>query len=366
MAKDNRIIIPRGDTSAKTFAILCFKILSRCHEDVSRRVQLQILRCPLLGQVVGDNEQTLVAQTQPFALLRRRNHLPSFPSPHNVCQQGIPAIQDMGNGVDLVGPQGDLRVDPGKIDMAAVIFPRTDAVEFVIIEPCQPLPALRVFPYPILKRLLDERLFPLCDGGLFFVENGVAILVIVEDPHIPQVQRFLHDLVPIDAKGAIGVVCLDVAPVCRFALDVPFAGVFGVVYMDVPPGIVRGAEQVNHKLLYILRRQPGRTKPHRDLTGGQVNRLHLFQCLCVGLEKRISLRSQSGLLQLFAHVAGQVFIRRLPALRPMRPIAFKVKGACGRVLEDHTMQILHDPWDRLTASHQRCHISQIHTGFFGQ
>ena len=121
--------------------------------------------------MVGDNEQTLVAQTQPFALLRRRNHLPSFPSPHNVCQQGIPAIQDMGNGVDLVGPQGDLRVDPGKIDMAAVIFPRTDAVEFVIIEPCQPLPALRVFPYPILKRLLDERLFPLCDGGLFFVEN---------------------------------------------------------------------------------------------------------------------------------------------------------------------------------------------------
>ena len=66
-------------------------------------------------------------------------------------QQGVPSVEDAGDGVHLMGPQGDLRVDAHKGQVAPVILTGPYAVELVVVEPCQPLPALGVLPDPILK-----------------------------------------------------------------------------------------------------------------------------------------------------------------------------------------------------------------------
>ena len=87
----------------------------------------------------------------------------------------------MGDGVDLMGPELDGRVDAHEVEMAPVIFPGPDAVEFLIVEPRQPVPAVLVFPDPILKRLFDELLLALGDGRLLLVEHGDPVAMLVLD-----------------------------------------------------------------------------------------------------------------------------------------------------------------------------------------
>ena len=178
--------------------------------------------------MVGDNEQALLAQAQPLALLRRRHHLPRLSCPYHMGQQGIPAVEDVCNCVHLMGFQGDLRVHAHKIQVAPVILAGPGAVELYIIELCQLLPALGVFPYPVLERLLDKLLLALGDGGLLLVQNGlflpVLVLNIVKNPNIPLVQGFLNDLIGVDAPGSVGVGRLDTVFILGFPLDIPRPG----------------------------------------------------------------------------------------------------------------------------------------------
>ena len=152
----------------------------------------------------------------------------------------------MGDGVHLVPPQGDFRVDTYKVQVTAIVLTGPNRVEGFIVELAQPLPALRVFPDPIGKGLFDQLLLRLSDGGFFFVEHrylvSIGILHIVEDPHILQVEGFLDDLVAVDAVGAVCVVGLDAGAVVAFSLDVPAAGHLEVMHLDVEAGIVGGVE----------------------------------------------------------------------------------------------------------------------------
>ena len=214
--------------------------------------------------MIRHHEQALLAQAQPLGFLRRRCHFVGFASPYTMCQQCITAIEDVRDSIDLVLSQCDFRVHSHEVDMAAVILSRTLAVEFFIVQSAQAFPAFWIFPYPIQKRLLDERLLCLRDGGLFFVKDGISVLVIVEDPHIPQVQRFLHDLVAVDAIRAVGVVCPDVPLIRRLSLHVPFTGMLRVMHMDFPARVGRRPEQLINKLLHNVRGNPCRAKPHRD------------------------------------------------------------------------------------------------------
>lgn len=43
-----------------------------------------------------------------------------------MSQEGVAAVNDMGNGVDLMGQQRDLRVDAGENDAAPVILAGAD------------------------------------------------------------------------------------------------------------------------------------------------------------------------------------------------------------------------------------------------
>lgn len=82
---DDSVIVPGGDTATKPLSIFCFKVLFGSHKDIRGGIELQILRRPLLRQVVGHHEQALLTQTQPLALLCRRCHFPRFPGPHHMA-----------------------------------------------------------------------------------------------------------------------------------------------------------------------------------------------------------------------------------------------------------------------------------------
>ena len=75
----------------------------------------------------------------------------------------------MGNGIDLVFPQGDFRVHAGETDVAAVILTGTDGVKGFVVNMAQFVSAVNVFPDPLGEFLLDQLLPVLSDGGFLFV-----------------------------------------------------------------------------------------------------------------------------------------------------------------------------------------------------
>ena len=243
---DDGVIVAGGNTPAEFLAVFRLEVLFCGHENVGRRVELEVFSGPLLGQMVGDGNEGFAAQPQPLALLCGGDNLKRFPSPHYVGQQGIPTVENVGNGVHLVPPQGDFGVDAHKVQMTAIVLTGPNRVEGFIIELAKPLPALRVFPDPIGKGLFNQLLLGLSNGGFLFIEYrrlaAIGILHIVEDPHILQVEGFLDDLVAVDTVGAVGVVGLDAGTVVAFALNVPVAGHLEVMHLDVEAGIVGGVE----------------------------------------------------------------------------------------------------------------------------
>ena len=363
VSDDDGVIVAGGDPAAEPLAVLGFKVLSGGYQDVGGGVELQILRRPLLRQVVGHHKQALLAQPQPLTLLGGGYHFKCFPCPHHMGQQGVAAVEDVGDGVHLMGPQGDLWVDAHKVQVAPVILTGPYAVELVVVEPCQTLPPGWVFPNPVLERLLDKLLLALGDSRFLFVQdrNAVAVFVlhIVKNTQIPEVQGFLYDLVAIDTGGAVGVLRLDIAPVGKFVFDIPCAGVLGVMAAYHPPTAERSPEQFIDKLVNDLCGEPGSPQPDGNLAGGQVHRLHPFQSLDMG---GVVLRVQFGAsfcpFQLLPHIPGEVFVRGEVLF--LGATAIPVHG----VQEDHAGQVGVDLL--LGLAGQLRHIVHVHLCLFSQ
>ena len=68
--------------------------------------------------------------------------------------------------------------------------------------------------------------------------------------------------------------------------------------------------------------------------------------------------------ELLPDVAGEIFVRRLPALRPMLAAVLQVKRAAVGFLVNDTLQILNDLRDFLAAAHEGGHKVEIDAGFF--
>ena len=160
-------------------------------------------------------------------------------------QQGIAAVQDTGDGVHLMGPEGDFRIHAHEPDMAAVVFPGTYAVESGIVERGQPVAPLRVFPYPVAKSVLDKLLLLLREDGFLFVQYPRFVSVVVnnriEDTHILEVERFFYNFIGIDAICAVGNACRHVAAIRTLALDVPCRRDGRIMHLDAIAKIVRCA-----------------------------------------------------------------------------------------------------------------------------
>ena len=98
------VIVPGGNAAAKLLAVLGFKVFLCRYQDVGRRIELEPFRRPLFRDVVGHHNQRLGAKPQALHLHGGGHHLIGFASPHLMGQQGIPAVKDMGNRIDLMGP----------------------------------------------------------------------------------------------------------------------------------------------------------------------------------------------------------------------------------------------------------------------
>ena len=116
-----------------------------------------------------------------------------------MCQKRIAAVHDVGDGIDLVCPQGDLRVHAGKADVLPVVFAGPDAVKCFIVNAAQFLAPVNVPPDPLGKFGLDEFLPVLGNGRFLFVQNRLSVPVfvldIVKNTDILLVQGLLKDVV---------------------------------------------------------------------------------------------------------------------------------------------------------------------------
>ena len=126
MTDDDSIVVACGDSAAEALAVFGFEVFGRGHQDVGTGVELQILRSPLLRQMIRHNDQAFLAETQPFAFLCQRHHGIGLACADHMAKQLISAIQPAGNSVELVLPQGYFRIDAGETQMTAVILAWTD------------------------------------------------------------------------------------------------------------------------------------------------------------------------------------------------------------------------------------------------
>jgi hypothetical protein len=131
----------------------------------------------------------------------------------------------MGDGVHLMRPQRDFRVDAGKLQMASVILPGTDTVELLVVEPDQPLAPVMIVPYPSPERVLDLLLLLLCNRGFLPVQDAyfftIRVDLLVKNADILEVERLFDDLIGVDAIGTKGDISQDAVVIGLFPFDAP-------------------------------------------------------------------------------------------------------------------------------------------------
>ena len=103
----------------------------------------------------------------------------------------IAAIKDMGDSVDLMGSKCDFWADTSESDMASVILTGSHRVKSVVVITDKAVSPFWGFPYPILKRLLDDFLLRLCRRGFLCIEHrffiAVFVIHIIKDTGVTQI-----------------------------------------------------------------------------------------------------------------------------------------------------------------------------------
>ena len=353
----NDVKIAGSNAGAEFFAIGLFKIRLARYQNFRVGVEQQRLGRHLFGQMVGYYDQCFIAKTQTLFLHGAGDHLERFPSPHLMCQKYVVAVQHVGNGVALMGPQCDFRVHAGKAQIAAVVFPRADAVEFAVVQAYQRLPTLRLFENPFFKFVFYQALLGVGSLGGGVVQHAFFVSLCVgnciKHLHRPQVQRSLCDFIGILAVCAVGDGCFDAAVAVALVRDIPLTGERRKQHLHGKARGQRRLQQLHEKILNVFRWYPCGTQPHRNFTGVEVLRLYLLQRLHIDLIVRVGRCGQPGNGQLLPHIAGKIFVSR----QINRLGLF-------RVTEDNAGQIADD--FALRFSRDLCHVGKVHTGLLGQ
>ena len=289
--------------------------------------------------MIRNDKHGFLAQSQPFCLHSRSCHLEGLAGTHFVGQQRIAAVQHMSNGILLMFPQPDFRIHAAKADMRTIVLTGTSAVEQLVILFHKFRAAIRVFPHPVLERILNGLLFLLGEGGLLFIQNpfllAVCILHGIVNTNIPQIQRILQNSVGIGTAGAVGHIGMNIIPArCTLAGNLPFCRHGGEFHLDVPAQIKWRFKGFFHELLDIIPIDPCGTKAHINLRSVQIFRLCLSQIFRIYRKGRVRSRSQFCHAELFPDIAGQIFISRHPACF--------FTALRHRVFENDTMQFLLD------------------------
>ena len=174
------------------------------------------------------------------------DHFKGFACTDLVCKERVAAVKDMGNRIDLVRSERDFWADTAESDMTAVILTGSDRVKSIVVGTDKTVSAFWVFPYPILKRLLDYFLLCLCCRGFLMVKYrfSVAVFVqnIVKDTHITQIQRVLDNTIGGSPLCTVGAVRLDISVIGTLILYKPVAVYRRIAYPDSACRIARWGE----------------------------------------------------------------------------------------------------------------------------
>ncbi len=219
-------------------------------------------------------------------------------------------------------------------------------IERVIVKAAKPFPPFIIRPDPFLESFLDALLFFACGFGGLRVDDRLLVHVIINGGRF-EVQRFLDEFEGgITVRSPIG--CVRGRPF-RLPIggDVPRAE--GVDVADL--NTRRNAEQSVDEILHVRRRQPGCSKAHVNLGGGQILRLHRFQRLDIFMETDIGNTGRVRRNQLFADIAGEILVFGFPLFAL-------------RVEKNHSPQIRQKLPDRF--AEQTGHVFQIHPALFIQ
>ena len=277
-----------------------------------------------------------------------------------MSQQSISTVENVGDGVDLVLAERDLRVHARKADVAAIILAGAVAVEQDIVGLTDGFASIRVFPDPFGKGVFNEFLLALGDGGFLLVEDSgfpaIGIVHIIKNTDILQIQGVLNDLIGVDALGAVGADGLDIAAIRAFAFDAPFTCDAGIVDLHAPLRAAGCPQRFEDKPADIFGVQPCSAQPDGDLAGGEVDGLHPRQRLGVDPILRVLFRLALGNRQFLTHIAGKILIRGQVFL-----MSIVLTGVSG-VQKNHALEVRKQRF--LILAGESAHIVHIHMSLF--
>ena len=306
--------------------------------------------------MVRDHKHGLLTQAKSLALHSRCCHFKSFARTNFVGEQGISTIKHMSDSISLMFPEGNIRIHTAETDMVAIILTGSGRIKKLIVLRNQCFPASRVFPYPILKRILDCLLFLLGKGCLLFVQNTLLLATCifdgVIDTNIFQVQRFFQNPIGIGTVSTVGHIRRHIIVAGRtFPIDTPLCGHFREFHLNRTAQVVWGLKGFLHELLDIAGVDPGCTQTDINLRRIQILRLCLLQSFHIDIESGITVRRHLCDTQLASHIAGEVFVRSLPT-------SFHIIRS-HRVFEDHPTQLCLNGFIVLRSSQELCHERKI-------
>ena len=145
------------------------------------------IHCPLVDQVIGDNEHGFAAKSQPLALLRCGYHRKGLPCAYNMGEERISTVKNTGNCVCLMVTELYFRGHPIEANVFAAELAGAYAVELLVIELAKPFAPIWVFPYPFLKFTADLFLLALRNRGFLLVQH-------VKDAHILEIEGILDNV----------------------------------------------------------------------------------------------------------------------------------------------------------------------------
>ena len=275
----------------------------------------------------------------------------------------------MSDSVFLMLPQGDFRVHAGEHDMASVILAGAGAVHFLVVLANQRFTALRVFPNPILERILDKLLLLRRKSSFLGIEYApfpsVCILYGIIDTDVAEIQRIFQQAVGIGAVCTVGGVCRNIVVAHGvFAGYLPLCRIRHIVDLDGSAQIPGRFKGFVHELLNVLLVNPCCAQAHFNFAGFQIFGLRSNQGIHIPGEERVTLRRPLCGAEFLAHITGEVFIGGLPSLAPIRAAILQIKRAGGGVFVDYAFQVLYDLRDFIAAAHKGGHEAEIYTGFF--
>ena len=151
--------------------------------------------------MIGDDVHRLLDEAGLLHLHAGGGHREGLARADGVGQERVAGTHAAPHGVVLVRPQRDILIHAGEVEVRAVEKARPEVVVRVVVQPHEPLGAVRIGENPGAEALLDEFLF-LAGGQRRFRVDHALLAVTVLDRVIDH--RRFHVQGQVEEPGAVG------------------------------------------------------------------------------------------------------------------------------------------------------------------